>query len=146
MSKLTLVDLASNLRTQDNLATSNPLYCVYSKRPMPVDDDCYSGIDVQTIWIDEDCGEADRETSEALSVIAQGSAEIKLTVDDCEYRYERKLVAMIPVFVTACLTRIGADAYLDENGHNLEQPYIHVHSLNRNAEMIGLREHVINKF
>ena len=148
MSLVDLTELANNLNTQDNLATQHPLYCVYSKRPIPVDDDCYSGIDVQTIWIDaDDCQEVgDKELSEAISVIAEGNAEVKVIVDECEYNYERKLVGMIPVFQTACLTRAGADAYLEANGHNLNQPYIHVHSLNRNDEMIGLREHVINNF
>lgn len=148
MSKLNLAELANNLKTQDNLGTNQPLYCVYSKRPIPVDDDCYSGIDVQTIWIDaDDCQEVDdKELSDALSVIAEGEAEVKIIINHSEYSYERKLVGMIPVFQTACLTRAGADAYLEANGHNLEQPYIHVHSLNRNDEMIGLREHVINTF
>ena len=148
MSNLNLAELANNLKTQDNVGTNQPLYCVYSKRPIPVDDDCYSGIDVQTIWIDaDDCQEVDdKELSEAISVIAEGWSEVKVIVDGCEYSYERKLVGMIPVFQTACLTRAGADAYLEANGHNLEQPYIHVHSLNRNDEMIGLREHVINTF
>lgn len=148
MSKLNLAGLANNLKTQDNLSTNQPLYCVYSKRPIPIDDDCHNGIDVQKIWIDADDYQevSDKELSEALSVIAEGNAEVKVTVDECEYSYERKLVGMIPVFVTACFTRAGADAYLAANGHNLEQPYIHVHSLNRNDEMIGLREHIINTF
>lgn len=148
MSGINLAALANNIKTQDNLATKHPLYCVYQKRSIPVDDDCYSGIDAQTIWIDaDDCREVeDNELSEALSVIAEGNAEVKVIVDDCEYSYERKLVGMIPVFVTACLTRAGAEAYLKADGHNLTQPYIHVHSLNRNAEMTGLREYVINTF
>lgn len=148
MSFTNLCELANNLKTQDNLATQHPLYCVYSKRPIPVDDDCYSGIDVQTIWIDaDDCQEVgDKELSEAISVIAEGNAEVKVIVDECEYNYERKLVGMIPVFQTACLTRAGADAYLEANGHNLNQPYIYVHSLCRNDEMIGLRDYLIKNF
>lgn len=148
MSFTNLCELANNLKTQDNLATQHPLYCVYSKRPIPVDDDCYSGIDVQTIWIDaDDCEEVgDKELSEAISVIAEGNAEVKVIVDECEYNYERKLVGMIPVFQTACLTRAGADAYLEANGHNLNQPYIYVHSLDRNEEMIGLRDYLIKNF
>ena len=148
MSFTNLCELANNLKTQDNLATQHPLYCVYSKRPIPVDDDCYSGIDVQTIWIDaDDCQEVgDKELSEAISVIAEGNAEVKVIVDECEYNYERKLVGMIPVFQTACLTRAGADAYLEANGHNLNQPYIYVHSLDRNEEMIGLRDYLIKNF
>ena len=146
--RFNVTELANSLKTQDNLGTNQPLYCVYSKRPIPVDDDCYSGIDVQTIWIDaDDCQEVgDKELSEAISVIAEGNAEVKVIVDECEYNYERKLVGMIPVFQTACLTRAGADAYLEANGHNLNQPYIYVHSLDRNEEMIGLRDYLIKNF
>lgn len=148
MSNLNLTELANNLKTQDNLGTNQPLYCVYSKRPIPIDDDCYSGIDVQTIWIDaDDCQEVeDGDMSDALSVMSDGESEVEVTVGCCTYKYERKLIGLIPVFVTACLTRAGADAYLAANGHNLKHPYIYVHSLNRNEEMIGLREHVINTF
>ena len=147
MSNLNLMELASNLNTQDNHGTNRPLYCVYSKRSMPIDDYC-SGYDVQEIWIDTDDWQQvdDKELSEALTVIAEGNTEVKTVVDDYECSYERKLVAMIPVFVTACLTRAGADAYLAANCHNLEQPYIYVHSLDRNEEMIGLREFVIDTF
>lgn len=147
MSFTNLCELANNLKTQDNLAKQHPLYCVYSKRPMPIDDYC-SGYDVQEIWIDtDDCQQVDdKELSQALTVIAEGNAEVKTVVDDYECSYERKLVAMIPVFVTACLTRAGADAYLEANGHNLNQPYIYVHSLYRNDEMIGLRDYLIKNF
>ena len=147
MSKLNLSELANNLKTQDNHGTNLPLYCVYSKRPMPIDDYC-SGYDVQEIWVDTDDWQQvdDKELSQALTVIADGNAEVKTVVDDYECSYERKLVAMIPVFVTACLTRAGADTYLAANGHNLEQPYVYVHSLNRNSEMIGLRNLITDTF
>ena len=148
MSLVDLAELANNLKTQDNLATQHPLYCVYSKRSIPIDDDCYNGIDVETIWIEvDDCQEVDdKDLSEALSVISDGESEVEVLVGGCTYNYERKLIGLIPVFETACLTRAGADAYLTANGHNLKHPYIHVHSLNRNDEMIGLREYVINNF
>lgn len=147
MSLVNLTELSSNLKTQDNHGTNRPLYCVYSKRPMPIDDYC-SGYDVQEVWIDTDDWQQvdDKELSQALTAIAEGNAEVKTVVDDYECSYERKLVAMIPVFVTACLTRAGADAYLAANGHNLEQPYVYVHSLDRNDEMIGLRNFITDTF
>ena len=148
MSKLNLSELANNLKTQDNAGTNHPLYCVYSKRPIPVDDDCYNGIEVQTTWIDvDDCAEVEDEgLSDAISEISQGYAEVTVIVDGIKYNSERKLIGLIPVFQTACLTRAGADAYLESNGHNLREPYIYVHSLNRNDEMINLRDDIINNF
>lgn len=46
-----LSEIAKNLKTQDNLAARHPLYCVYQKRPMPIDD-YVCGYDVQEIWVD----------------------------------------------------------------------------------------------
>lgn len=146
MSKLNLTELASNLNTQDNLATQYPFYCVYSKRSIYIEDG-YGGIETKDVWVDDDdyC-EVEDGLSEALSVISEGYSSVKVTVDDCKTQYHRKTVGIIPQFETACLTRAGADAYLAANSHNLNQPYIHVHSLNRNDEMIGLREHIIDTF
>ena len=48
--------------------------------------------------------------------------------------------------MTACLTEMGANAYLKADGHNLNEPYIYVHSLNRNEEMIGLRNFITDTF
>ncbi|MGO2504802.1 MAG: hypothetical protein ACTH7L_01665 [Psychrobacter alimentarius] len=146
MSGINLTELANNLNTQDNLATQHPFYCVYSKRSIYIEDG-YGGIETKEVWVDaDDYSEVTDEMLEALSVISEGYSSVEVTVDDCKTQYHRKTVGIIPQFETACLTRAGADAYLEANGHNLNQPYIHVHSLNRNDEMIGLREHVINNF
>lgn len=148
MSRLNLTELASNIKTQDNACTQHPLYCVYQKRTIVIDEDRYGGIYVQEVWIDtDDYQEVESdELNSALSVIAEGNSEVTVIVDDCEYKYEKKTVGLIPVFVTACFTRAGAESYLAADGHNLKQPYIYVHSLCRNDEMIGLREHLISTF
>lgn len=147
MSNLNLSELANNLNTQDNLATQHPFYCVYSKRSIYIEDG-YGGMETKDVWVHaDDYSEVeDDEISEALSVISEGYSSVEVTVDDCKRQYHRKTVGIIPQFETACLTRAGAEAYLKTNGHNLSQPYIYVHSLYRNDEMIGLREHVINTF
>lgn len=147
MSKLNFAELASNLKTQDNLATQHPLYCVYSKRSIYIEDG-YGGMETKDVWVDaDDYSEVEGDgLSEALSVISEGYDSVEVTVDDYKRQYHRKTVGIIPQFETACLTRAGADAYLKANGHNLNQPYIYVHSLYRNDEMIGLREHVIDTF
>lgn len=43
-------------------------------------------------------------------------------------------------FVTVCFTYQGCKDYLAVNGHNLNQPFIYVHSLFRNSEMLSIRE------
>ena len=74
----------------------------------------------------------------------------KLLDDDRELSiggvtYQRVWYRIVPRFVTACLTRNGAEAFIARNGHNLTKPYIYVESLHRNEEMIALREHLMKE-
>lgn len=144
--RFNVTELANKLNTQDNLATQHPFYCVYSKRSIYIEDG-YGGMETKDVWVDaDDYSEVEADGfSEALSVISEGYDSVEITVDDYKRQYHRKTVGIIPQFETACLTRAGAEAYLEANGHNLNQPYIYVHSLYRNDEMIGLREYVLNK-
>ncbi len=57
--------------------------------------------------------------------------------------FQRVWYKIMSRFVTACLTRKGAEDYIARNGHNLTKPYIYVESLHRNEEMIALRNHLM---
>lgn len=142
-----LIELAHNIETQDGLATEHPFYAVYDLVSVPVDDRITNTeFKIVDGWLDEECdfyenygGTAERY--QALTTLANGADSVTINGE----RYENKYVMKIPVFITACFTRVGAENYLKANGHNLNQPYIYVHSLNRNQEMIGLRK-FINTF
>jgi hypothetical protein len=45
-------------------------------------------------------------------------------------------------FVTCCFTRVGAEAFIKRQAHNLKETRIWVDSLYRNAEMVAVREHL----
>ena len=46
-------------------------------------------------------------------------------------------------FITACLTKKGAERYIAEHAHRLHKPFVFVDSLYGNAEMLALRNHLM---
>lgn len=139
MSGINLKQLAENIKTQDSRSTSSPLFCVYDIGYVVHDDDYSSSFDTEEVWVDDEGNSFSKNDGEfkALETLCDGN---EITVDGT--RYNKICRSLIPRFVTACFTEAGANDYLDADGHNLNRPYIHVHSLNRNAEMIGLRNHL----
>jgi len=126
-----LKKIAEQIATQDNRCTTDPIFVVFQKAQFvasPEHDHDYEE------WFDKDGSIADKEIA------------IKLDAGDIdEDEGWRKLsIKEINLFVTACFTLNGAKKYLDTNGHNLRNPFIYVHSLYRNAEMIGLREYILS--
>lgn len=144
MSLVDLKKMAQNIVSQDARSTASPFYCVYDIEYVIIDSEYSSRFDTQYVWAsDEGCSysEDDKEF-DALELLCCGGYEI--TVDSVKYEKIRQ--SIVPRFVTACLTEVGANDYLKANGHNLNKPYIYVHSLNRNDEMIGLRNHLVNTY
>jgi len=133
---------ASSILTQDNLGTANPAYCVKERTRHFGIDDNYQYDDYE--WF---CGgqqegfDCDDDMYDALNTIAEytGEDEVNMngdTYQKCYYRDEERTV-------TACFTREQAQRYIDENRHNLKNPFIYVESFNRNPEMIAMRELLI---
>ena len=143
MNSLNLKQLAENIRTQDNRITQNPIFCVYEKEYVVLNHEYSSRFDTRYVWVsDEGCTFTvdDKE----FSALDNLTGRDEITVDGI--KYEKICQSIIPCFITAFFSENGANEYLRVNGHNLNEPYIHIHSLNRNAEMIGLRNHLINDF
>lgn len=139
MSGINLKQLSENIKTQDSRSTSSPFYCIYELESVFIDSEYSSRFKTEYVWVsDEGCDfTKDDKEFESLNFLCDGD---EITVDGT--RYNKSCRSLIPRFVTACFTEAGANDYLDADGHNLNRPYIHVHSLNRNAEMIGLRNHL----
>lgn len=119
--------IGERLRTQDNRATSHPLFVVQQRRriygihPNWTDDTC---------WLNE--GEVGADEAAKLEVEWR---ESRLEPEG----YTRTGYIDTWVFVTACLTEGGAKDYIRLNGHNLREPRIYADSAYRNREMIALR-------
>jgi hypothetical protein len=76
-------------------------------------------------WLSPDDGDGRRET------------------DEDEAGAERVGYVDVDRFVTACLTKRAAKDFIDRNSHRLHKPFLYVESLNRNEEMIELRNHLM---
>lgn len=121
--------ISENIRTQDNRATSHPLFAVMQKREIVVDGDYDHD---RIVWWHSDGYEASETKRRRLELLHDDSR------DTGEWR--RLAVKEINEFVTACFTEQGCKDYLDANGHNLRYPFIYVFSAYRNAEFIAIRE------
>jgi len=119
-----------SLNTQDGRYTSDPFYCVFSKREIVVDADY--GHDRVFWWHQERHIEADDRTARRLDALRDDCREtgdwVKLAVKEIDH------------FETACFTEQGCKDFLEIQGHNLSKPFIYATSLFRNREMIALRE------
>ena len=118
-----------SIRTQDNLATAEPLFCVFQKERVYGLDPAYTE---DIVWYDEE-SEADAATSKEL--------EKQWQLDRREPgTWHRTGYKDVDRFVTACFTQDSAKAYILANQHNLKKPFIYVETLYRNPEMITLRQ------
>lgn len=119
------------ISTQDNRATSEPLFIVQQKRRIwGIDGNyCCDGYE----WVDED----DHE------VVAEGLQRAELDLiessgDSVDGWYKVYYIDQW-AFVTACFTEEGCKDYIASNGHNLTEPRIYAASAYRNREMIAIR-------
>jgi hypothetical protein len=140
--------LSENLATQDNRITQDPLFVVFQKREIVVDEE----FDHDRIsWGNED-GEVDDHIQDRLNEMYDDidgdfwrEDEIELTDEETGTgTYRRVALKEVDEFVTACFTEVGANDYLKANGHNLTRPHIYVTSLYRNEEMKRLREWLLS--
>ena len=136
-----LTALSTELRTQDNAITADPLFVVFQEERI-------YGVsqDYQTngyMWVGEDDSSvtADDDEAKVLDKLLDDDRELSIG----GVTYQRVWYRIVPRFVTACLTRKGAENYISRNGHNLTKPYIYVESLHRNEEMIALRNHLMKE-
>lgn len=123
--------IASNLATQDNRITANPIFLVQQKRRIYglEESDHY-------IWVDE-CGEEVHDSDE----IAQ--LDFKDEGGDLDEGYRKSYYRDEYVFVQPFFTEHGARSYIKINGHNLREPRIYVESGYRNEEWQTVRAHLM---
>ena len=128
-----LKNLSHELQTQDNLCTEFPLYVVYSRQEICLNDE-RTGLaeNVHTIYINQFDSEDYCDSEEELE------AKIK-EEDGNRDDYEEITVGDINRFESAFLTRKGAEDYIKIQGHHMRKPFIYVEGLYRNYEMQEVR-------
>jgi len=126
-----LLAISSNLHTQDNRITANPIFLVQQKHRV-------YGLEEsdQYIWIDPSGEEVDDPDE-----IAQ--LDFKDEGGDLDGDYRKSYYRDEYVFVQPFFTEHGAQAYIKVNGHNLREPRIYVEGGYRNAEWELVRTHLM---
>ncbi|WP_131669540.1 hypothetical protein [Psychrobacter pygoscelis] len=145
MSNFNLTELANDLKAQERPGQTPYLWCVYEIDLHPCDPDRTGHYEYEYAWYDNSdpvLYEDGNEMYEALNVVSQG--EWTVTIDGNEY--EKLCLSRIPKIVTACFTRQAALNYIEANRHNLKRPFVDCISLNRNPEMLGIRDFFKNTF
>lgn len=133
-----LDELREELRTQDNACTAHPLFCVYDRMRIYGLDSAHAE---SWAWVDDEYAEADADT---LSTITHGAMEYddEFTVAGTTWR--RIGVRDERRFITCCLTRKAAKEFIAHNSHRIRDPFVFVESLDRNEEMLALRNHLMD--
>ena len=136
MTSEQLAALREELRTQDNACTAEPMFVVYQiKRIYGLDPDYTE----DTTWTHSEGEETDPEIIAALEALDDAGSP---TIHDGT-AYERVGYIDIDQFVTVCLTRKGAEAFIAQMKHRLNKPHIDVDTFLRNEEMLALRNHLM---
>ena len=136
-----LAALSAELRTQDNAITADPLFVVFQEERIYGVSQDYQTDGYTWVGEDDSAVTADDDEAKVLDKLLDDDRELSIG----GVTYQRVWYRIVPRFVTACLTRKGAEDYIARNGHNLTKPYIYVESLHRNEEMIALREHLMKE-
>ena len=125
-----------NLHTQSNRSTMHPIYVV--QRECKNFGENLNNPDghgfVRPSW---DYEVATGLTHNRLTLLWDDYSGRKIFGQEYWQRYEYEIFWQD---VQWCFTEKGAEDYLKANGHNLGKTRIYVKSLNRNAEMIAVRE------
>jgi len=136
-----LKTLSHEMNTQDNLATSHPLYCVFDKDYIwgmdPNFSDQYKWLDVEGVEVDLE----QYELSEDLVEDEEGFAAWQKDVG-IDLHINKVYYAVRDRFLNAHFTMKAAHLYIDQNRHNLNKPFVYVVSLYRCHEMIKIQDHL----
>lgn len=153
--------LKKELETQDNRATAEPMFVVFSKREYPTTSDYSYDRSYYLEHSDHDeVGETKEEVLEYLKEQYEDDEDyireqkaIKELEDASEYDFDDLLfekfeiqqvyVFEVPQFEQAFFTEKAAKRYLEINGHNLTKPFLYVTSMYRNEEMQEIRNYFL---
>lgn len=132
--------LAHELRTQNNRATTHPLFLVQQQTRVAGMD---SGWADQWEWIDDE-GDWSGGTFEVRAEIKENHDldSVCASIDPSNYGYTRVHYLEHWTFVTAHFTETAAQRYINANAHNLRDPRIYAASQYRCHEWIAVVEHL----
>lgn len=150
-----LDEIAEEIRTQDNMATADPIFILFDKKTYPTDRD-YSDEYMYFDW-SNDCNEIEG-TKEGLidycgdeSFMPSDSESLdedelfKIVKENTDIK--KVYIFKVDVFKQVFFTKKSAEEYLKKNRYHFREPYIYCDCLYRNYEMQSVRNALIeNRF
>jgi len=158
MNQEELSKLREEIKSQDNLATENPLFVVFDWEKVPTEE----GYSDEYEYIDMEEGVTVAKTKEELIEHAKDDEDYKASPTanlDAMMEWElldwltkhnngipvRKVFYLKKeVFISAFFTRKAAQAFIDANHYHYKEPHIYVATMWRNYEMSGIRDAIID--
>lgn len=138
-----LAAIARDMETQDNAATENPIFAVMEKEIIYGMDSSYTD---NYEWRHKNYPDWIANEAEALlleQMEASGEDSVEIGEETFFFEgWERVYYTTRGRVVTTCLTRAGCEEYLNQNKHNLDEPYIFVMSGYRNDEWKMIRRFI----
>lgn len=137
-------DMAKNIEAQDTNdtgGTADPIYMVQEKRRI-------YGVDLDytehTQWVEKENSETFFDTEEERDSYIAECKEDDPESDPPEFRE----VGYIDIWVhiQPFFTRQGAERYIAENAHNLNEPRVYVESAYRNKEWQAIRSLLVEDY
>jgi len=147
-----LKEIAKEIKTQDNMATANPIFILFDRQRYPAED----GYGDEYIYVDRsgDCYEIEDSKDALIDFYKDDSwfptdtkniSEEKIVEIIKKHRdIERVHVHVINVFKQIFFTKKSAEQYLKANNYHFDNPLIWCGSLWRNDEMQAVRNALIN--
>ena len=134
--------LRTELRTQDNACTAEPIFLVYDKQRIYGLDSDHAE---HYCWLYPDRGDGRSEVADPKMVARLNHLEaLGKEPEIAGVEYTRIGYVDVDRFITCCLTRKAAKDFISSNSHRLRKPFVYVESLDRNEEMIALRNHLMS--
>lgn len=135
-----LTSTISNLKTQDNSHTRDPVFIVYQKRPMAINEVFSPDIEGETWEVYKPRDNWDEAWYTEEELIEYLKEEDSYNEEEFEiYDYESATVGHMRIFVGCFFTREAAQQHIDSNYYHYNEPFIYVESFWRNPEMETIR-------
>lgn len=158
MNKEELSNLRDEMKSQDNAATTDPLFVVFDWERVPTEED-YSD---KYEYVDMEEGDVIAETKEELieyvkshdylfekppitDLKAMRESAVFEWIKDHDKESKIEVVHYLKKerFITAFFTRKAAQAFIDANHYHYKEPHIYVATMWRNYEMQAIRDAII---
>jgi len=136
-----LLNLSKELRSQDNRATADPIFCVYQLERFYTEDgdhECYvcDGEELDKDFVQESIAQYRKDN---LGCALSDDA----IIEELGYRILRYDFKEVPVSGQCYFSEKAAQEHINQNSYHYNKPFVYVESAWRNYEFQSIREMII---